>query len=101
MNRTFYRILWAAVAAVIATAGWSMVAGAQQAAQQIRTPKQMRLPQNPDFSKLDPEMLPVQGDVFLIAGAGANIAVQRGPEGVLLVDTGYEQMSGKVIAAIR
>jgi glyoxylase-like metal-dependent hydrolase (beta-lactamase superfamily II) len=37
----------------------------------------------------------------MIAGAGGNIAVQVGNTGVLLVDTGYEQMSGKVLAAIR
>jgi glyoxylase-like metal-dependent hydrolase (beta-lactamase superfamily II) len=77
------------------------MAVAQQRAQQIRTPRQTRLPQNPDFSKLEIQILEVQGDVFLLAGAGANIAVQRGPEGVLLVDTGYEQMSGKILEAIR
>jgi glyoxylase-like metal-dependent hydrolase (beta-lactamase superfamily II) len=78
-----------------------MLATAQQPAQQIRTPKQVRIPQNPDFSKLEVETLKVQGNVSLIAGAGGNIAVQTGDQGVLIVDTGYEQMSGKVLAAIR
>jgi cyclase len=83
----------------------SVALGAQQPAPQappqIRTPKQMPLPRNPDWAKMEVETLPVQGQVHLIAGAGGNIAVQVGSTGVLLVDTGYEQMSGKVLAAIR
>ena len=70
-------------------------------AQQIRTAKQMPFPKNPDWSKLDVDTLHVQGKVSMIAGAGGNIAVQVGDDGVLLVDSGYEQMSPKVVAAIR
>jgi len=43
----------------------------------------------------------VQGNVYLLAGAGGNIAVQVGPQGVLLVDTGSGAMSDKVLAAVR
>ena len=43
----------------------------------------------------------VQGNVYLLAGAGGNIAVQVGDDGVLLVDTGTGSMSDKVLAAIR
>ncbi len=68
---------------------------------QIRTAKQMPFPAKPEWAKLEVETLPVQGQVHMIAGAGGNIAVQVGNTGVLLVDTGYEQMSGKVLAAIR
>src|SRR5262245_26956848 len=78
-----------------------MQALAQPPAQQIRTPRQARLPQNPDFSKLEIQTLKVAGNVYLLAGAGGNIAVQTGDQGVLLVDTGYEQMTEKVLAAIR
>jgi len=46
-------------------------------------------------------VLPVQGSVYLISGAGANIAVQIGAMGVLAVDTGNGTMSEKVLAAIR
>ena len=70
-------------------------------AQQIRTAKQMPFPKNPDWSKLEVDTLHVQGKVSMIAGAGGNIAVQVGDDGVLLVDSGYEQMSPKVVAAIR
>lgn len=43
----------------------------------------------------------VQGNVYMISGAGGNITVQAGKEGVLVVDTGLANMSDKVIAAIR
>jgi cyclase len=55
--------------------------------------------QTPDGADL--HVLPVQGDVYLIAGAGGNIAVDIGPQGVLLVDTGRTEMSERVIGAIR
>jgi glyoxylase-like metal-dependent hydrolase (beta-lactamase superfamily II) len=69
-------------------------------AQQITTPRQIPFPENPDFDELEIETLHVQGSVYLLAGAGANIAVQIGHEGALVVDTGYAEMSAKVLAAI-
>lgn len=87
----------AALAVSLAAAALPTPVGAQQ----IRTPRQTPFPQNPDFSQLEVETLHVQGDVYLLADAGANIAVQVGDDGVLVVDTGYAQMSDKVIAAIR
>src|SRR5258705_9047650 len=47
------------------------------------------------------ELLPVQGNISMLAGAGGNITVQVGREGVLLVDTGMATMSDKVLDAIR
>src|SRR5262245_28919976 len=47
------------------------------------------------------EVLPVQGGVYMIAGAGGNIAVQAGDDGVVLVDTGLEQWGERTAAAIR
>jgi cyclase len=44
---------------------------------------------------------PVQGDIYMIVGAGGNITVQAGKDGVLLVDTGLANMSDKVLAAIK
>ena len=43
----------------------------------------------------------VQGNVYLLVGAGGNIAVQTGDEGVLVVDTGLAQYTDKVLAAIK
>jgi glyoxylase-like metal-dependent hydrolase (beta-lactamase superfamily II) len=47
------------------------------------------------------ETLRVQGNVYLIAGAGGNIAVQVGPDGVVVVDTGSGAHTAAVLAAIK
>ena len=49
----------------------------------------------------DVETLHVQGNVYMIVGAGANVAVQIGDDGVLVVDTGAPGMGDEVLAAIR
>jgi cyclase len=46
-------------------------------------------------------VLPVRGNVYMLVGAGGNITVHAGNEGVLLVDTGVAAMSEKVLAAVR
>ena len=56
-------------------------------------------PQSADNTEL--HVLPVQGNVYMIVGAGGNIAMQAGKEGVLLVDTGLAGVSDKVLAAVR
>jgi glyoxylase-like metal-dependent hydrolase (beta-lactamase superfamily II) len=45
--------------------------------------------------------LKVQGNVSMLVGAGGNIALQIGDDGVLLVDTGTGQAVNQVIATIR
>ncbi len=47
------------------------------------------------------EVLPVQGNIYMLAGAGGNITLQLGENGVLVVDTGTAPMSDQVIAEIR
>ena len=47
------------------------------------------------------EMVHVQGQVWMLVGAGANITVQIGDEGVLLVDSGKRGVTEQVLAAIR
>jgi cyclase len=46
-------------------------------------------------------VLPVQGNVYMLVGDGANIAVQVGGQGVLLVDAGLATMSDKLLATVR
>jgi glyoxylase-like metal-dependent hydrolase (beta-lactamase superfamily II) len=43
----------------------------------------------------------VQGNVHLLLGAGANVAVQVGEEGVLVVDTGARASREALLAAVR
>ncbi|HEX4999296.1 MAG TPA: MBL fold metallo-hydrolase [Terriglobia bacterium] len=56
----------------------------------------------PDPTPKDGEIhtMRVSGDVYLLAGDGANIAVQVGPQGAFVVDTGSGKLADKVIAAI-
>src|SRR3984893_15766018 len=49
----------------------------------------------------DLDVVRIRQNFYVIAGAGANIAVQIGPAGALLVDTGSGQMSDKVLAAVK
>jgi cyclase len=46
------------------------------------------------------KILPVRGNIYMLSGAGANITVSAGPDGILLVDSGSAQMTTKVLAAL-
>jgi glyoxylase-like metal-dependent hydrolase (beta-lactamase superfamily II) len=73
------------VAAIAGVAVLVFVASAQQNAGQ----------QNAEI-----QVLPVQGNIYLVTGAGGNIVVQAGAQGMVVVDTGLAQMSDKALAAI-
>jgi glyoxylase-like metal-dependent hydrolase (beta-lactamase superfamily II) len=47
------------------------------------------------------EVLQVRPDFYMIVGAGANIAAQVGPNGVVLVNAGTADASDDVVAAVR
>jgi cyclase len=47
------------------------------------------------------EILPVRGQVYLLASAAGNTVIQVGAQGVLVVDTMREQDSDQLLAAIR
>jgi cyclase len=47
------------------------------------------------------QVYPVQGNVYMIAGAGGNITVQTGKEGILLVDSGLAPQAAQVLTEIR
>ena len=55
----------------------------------------------PAAADADIHTLHVQGNVYMLVGAGGNITVQVGDDGVLLVDTGLAQNAEKVVAAVR
>ncbi len=47
------------------------------------------------------QTLKVQGNIYLITGAGGNVIFQTGDEGILVVDTGLARTADDVLAAIR
>ena len=53
-----------------------------------------------DFSAVELSVLPVQGNIYMLAGAGGNISVQVGDEGVLVVDTQFAPLAPKIMAEI-
>jgi cyclase len=89
MTRQFGRNMLAtscslvAAAAILMLGAWSGRASAQQA------------------SESDLEVVQLRPNIYMIGGAGGNIVVQTGPEGVILVDSGSTAMADKVLAAIR
>ena len=56
-------------------------------------------PRPPAYDRV--EALHVAGNVYLIAGAGANIAVSAGGDGVIMIDSGAAAASDRVLAAVR
>ncbi len=54
-----------------------------------------------DYSKDEVHLLKVQGNVWMLVGAGGNVTLQIGDDGVLFVDAGLAPMSEKILAAVR
>ena len=52
-------------------------------------------------AELEPHIVPVRGNIYLLAGAGANITISIGQNGVMLVDTGSAAASAKVFDLIQ
>ncbi len=46
------------------------------------------------------QILPVRGSIYLISGAGGNITVSAGADGVVLVDSGLARFGGAVLDAV-
>jgi glyoxylase-like metal-dependent hydrolase (beta-lactamase superfamily II) len=67
-----------------------------------RSGKEMARPYRPTYeNKGIIEVLPVQGNVYMLAGGGSNVALSVGPSSLLVVDTNEAAMSDKILAAIR
>ncbi len=57
--------------------------------------------QNQNRADGEIHVLPVQGNIYMLIGAGSNIALSVGIDGALFVDTGREEMTDKVLATAR
>jgi len=56
-------------------------------------------PQN--FDNVQEHILPVQGNVYMMVGAGGNTTLSVGKDGVLIVDTQFAPMVPKMLAEIK
>lgn len=57
--------------------------------------------QQPNFDTVEIQVLKVRDDIHMLVGAGGNITVQTGDDGVLIIDTQYAELSDKILATIR
>jgi cyclase len=80
-------------------AGFAYSQEARNRGPQNATPGTARQDRNSNSGEV--HVLPVQGNISMLIGAGGNITVQAGDEGILLVDAGVATMSDKVLDAIR
>lgn len=53
-----------------------------------------------DFSDVEIRTLDVRENVYMLVGAGGNITVQVGGDGVFLVDTQFAALSDRILAAV-
>lgn len=55
----------------------------------------------PDFDNIEIKTLQVRDNIYMLVGAGGNVTVQTGDDGILIVDTQYAEMSEKILNALR
>jgi cyclase len=77
------------IVTLLALGAWTGHASAQRPASAQRTPP------------TEIEVVQLRENFYVIGGAGGNILVQLGPEGVILVDSGSTARADEVLAAIR
>ena len=102
-QRTGYRMTrprpFACSAALLAALGVTISLQAQQRA--IQPTKFSRAPMIQPPPPGEVEVLPIRGNLYALFGAGGNIVVSVGSDGVLLVDAGAAAMTDKVLAAVQ
>jgi cyclase len=54
-----------------------------------------------DFSKVEIKVTKVAGNVYMLEGAGGNIGVSVGPDGILIVDDQFAPLADKIKAALK
>jgi glyoxylase-like metal-dependent hydrolase (beta-lactamase superfamily II) len=86
--------------AMLAAAGLA-VAGCAALAVVVPAVAQQSLNATVDSADGNIEVLQIRGNVYLIGGAGANIVVSAGDEGVLMVDSGRAENTDKVLEAVK
>ena len=57
--------------------------------------------QQQDFSKVEIKVTKVSGNVYMLEGAGGNIGVSAGSDGILIVDDQYAPLAEKIRAALK
>jgi hypothetical protein len=53
-----------------------------------------------DFSKVEIKAVPVATNLYMLQGAGGNIGVSVGPDGILMIDDQFAPLAEKISAAL-
>lgn len=54
-----------------------------------------------DFSQVEVKAVPVAGSVYMLTGAGGNIGVSVGDDGIVIIDDQYAPLAPKIEAALK
>lgn len=57
--------------------------------------------QQQNFDNVVEHVLPVQGNIYMLVGAGGNTTVQAGKDGVLIVDTQFAPLAPKIATEVK
>jgi cyclase len=57
--------------------------------------------QEPDFSKVQIKVAKVSGNIYMLEGAGGNIAASVGEDGIVIVDDQFAPLAEKIQAALK
>ncbi|PYT57055.1 MAG: MBL fold metallo-hydrolase [Acidobacteria bacterium] len=57
--------------------------------------------QNQDFSKVEIKVTKVSGNIYMLEGAGGNIAASVGEDGIVIVDDQFAPLANKIQAALK
>ena len=57
--------------------------------------------QDQDFSKVQIKVTKVSGNIYMLEGAGGNIAASVGEDGIVIVDDQYAPLADKIAAALK
>ena len=57
--------------------------------------------QNQDFSKVEIKVTKVSGNIYMLEGAGGNIAASVGEDGIVIVDDQFAPLADKIQAALK
>ena len=89
------------VLSVLALVSVSALAIATARAQQVPTRRALES-EWPETVKVEGvEIVHVQKNVYMLVGGGANVTVQHGDEGVVIVDSGASGQTDRLLAAVR
>lgn len=93
------RFLLIAMLAVVLAA---CILSAQASKQQAPPGKTLYSPKLPDFNKIEISTTQVGKNLYMLQGGpGSTVGVLAGTDGILLVDSQYGQLTGKLVRAIR